>query len=758
MNAVFEDEVESEEVPQHMTDGELVSKCMTEISQGIGGTRAGDAHQYITDALDYYYGRRPGLVGSKAKDPMASRFVSMDVMDGVEATVAEIMPTFTTDIIAFYEPEDERDEDMARTETDLVNYLFMEEYDGYTLLQTALKDALLNRNCTAKAYWDERAEVTYETLEDIPEMALQMVLQPNAENQTVEVLYQEVTEMGDPAEMSAMEAVSAVVGPEMSQQAMQSPQVQQGAQAAVMAAQDKYTIKIKRTTVKGRPVIESIPPEQVIVAGDHQSPFLHDCRFVAHEILETQSSLIEQGFDPEIVNQLGDYSSQQLEALSRSRESEEFDYQSADRSTRLIQVYECYPLIDFDGDGIAERRKVVISNNILLSNEEWGEVTLIGGVAMLAPHKYMGISMYDRLRSVQDAKTPILRSIVDGTQLSSNPRIGVVTGQVNLDDLLTSRTGGMVRMDNPNSVVTLPNPEIPQSSYVMLDYMDKLRGERGGAAVSTANQAQAVSGDTAHGIERVMSAMEMSNAVIARTIGETLIRGIFIQIHNLLRSHFQGQVSAKVGGKWITTIPSEWRKRTSVSVQIGSSHSERQRQSNVLQGIIALQKELIAAGSTMADEKRGYAAVTDAANLSGIKNPERYFLDPESEEGKQAGQAKQKQDQEQKQKDEMMQQIMFESQHKLAQAELMKGRADIMAQEVKLKLEGQKQEADGIINLLKLQLEQSQNEAEQYKDGSNLRYDYKKLQDDYAVAVAKLELEANRDMSKQVEGNREDMQ
>ena len=49
----------------------------------------------------------------------------------------------------------ERDEDQAREESDIVNYLLFEEYDGYTLLQCAIKDALLNRNCTVKVYWDD---------------------------------------------------------------------------------------------------------------------------------------------------------------------------------------------------------------------------------------------------------------------------------------------------------------------------------------------------------------------------------------------------------------------------------------------------------------------------------------------------------------------------------------------------------------------------------------------------------------------------
>jgi hypothetical protein len=266
--------------------------------------------------------------------------------------------------------------------------------------------------------------------------------------------------------------------------------------------------------------------------------------------------------------------------------------------------------------------------------------------------------------------------------------------------------------------------------------MDSVRSERGGSAIGTAAQAQTISGDTAHGIERAMSAMEMSNAVIARTIGETLIRGIFIQLHNLLRKHHTGQIQARVGGRWITTVPSQWKERTNVSVQIGSSHAERQRQANVMQGVIALQKDIVMNGSILTDEQRGYKAVTDAVNLSGIRNPERYFIDPESPEGQQASQQRDKNNQEQKQKQDTMEQAMFQAQQKLAEAEHMKGMADIQANQVKLENER-----------LKMQLDQAQKGSEQL-------FDYVKLANEVALKLTEMEQAAGADLSQQFEENK----
>lgn len=694
-----------------MEDSELVAVCLEEISRGIGGLDSENQGD-ITLPLDYYLGRLPSLSATQAKDPNASKFVSMDVMDAVEATVAEIMPTFTTDELAVFEPVSEQDENQSEVETALINYLFFNEYGGYTLIQKAVKDVLLHRNCTVKAYWDERVSVEYETLENIPEQAVSMALQPTAPEQVVEVVEQQVS--GEEAALPDDQ-----INP-------LEPQT--------------HTIKIKRITRHGKPNLVSVAPEGVVVCGDHEVPTLEDVRFVAHELIETKSSLIEQGFDPDVVSELEGYN-QNIDNYSRSRHTDEYDYTSAHESTKLIRVFECYPLVDFDDDGIAERRKVVISGNRLLENKEWKSVPLIGGVGLIMPHKYKGISLFDRIKEIQDTKTPIIRSIIDGTKLSVNPRVGVITGEVNLDDLLTSRTGGAVRMDQQGSVVPLPNPEIPMSAYSLLQMMDSTRTERGGSAVSTSSQAQKIQGDTAHGIERVMSAMELGNAVIARTIGETIIRGIFLQLHNLIREFHKQPITAKVGGRWITSNPSEWQERTKLSIKIGSSHAERARQASVLTNVVNLQKEL--GGSILVSEERTYKAIIEGISAGGIDHPERFFVDPGSDEGKKAQQARSQQQQEEKQKQDQTEIAFAESQQQIAEAELMKGHA---------RLQGERYKAEN--ESLKRQLDQVNAQVDAMDKADKTQFAYDKLETENAIKLTELEAQHQRELNKLYEGNR----
>jgi len=172
-----------------------------------------------------------------------------------------------------------------------------------------------------------------------------------------------------------------------------------------------------------------------------------------------------------------------------------------------------------------------------------------------------------------------------------------------------------------------------------------------------------------------------------------------------------------------------------VSVKIGSSHGERQRQASVLNGIIMLQRELMESGSVLADPAGLYTAVTDSAYLAGVKDPDRFFLDPESDEGKQATQKKEAEQQEMKQKEEMMQAQMIKSQQDLAQAELIKGQADIFAQQVKLKNDQLQMEVDAL------------------KAGTAQAFDYTKLVSEVALNMTELEMQAGRDLNAEVEDN-----
>ena len=60
------------------------------------------------------------------------------------------------------------------------------------------------------------------------------------------------------------------------------------------------------------------------------------------------------------------------------------------------------------------------------------------------PHRFFGLSVADLVMDLQLIKSSILRQILDNLYLSNNGR-HIISDQVNLDDMMTSRPGGIVR-------------------------------------------------------------------------------------------------------------------------------------------------------------------------------------------------------------------------------------------------------------------------------------------------------------------------
>ena len=80
------------------------------------------------------------------------------------------------------------------------------------------------------------------------------------------------------------------------------------------------------------------------------------------------------------------------------------------------------------------------------------------------PHKFYGLSVYDIISDLQLIKTTLMRNLLDNMYLTNNGRYQVVEGQANLDDLMTSRPGGIVRVRTPGAVTPLQTPQLDANS------------------------------------------------------------------------------------------------------------------------------------------------------------------------------------------------------------------------------------------------------------------------------------------------------
>jgi hypothetical protein len=625
-----------------MTDDELLAALRDELDNAE--TEDSDADR--VEALDYYWGRlpapKPGIRGR-------SKVVSTDVMDAVEATMAEIMPAIGSQQLAQFPPMGPEDEQQADQESRVVNHVVMGVGGGFTAFTQAIKDGLLRRNALIKVFWDEHTDVIYETHKDVQLQQVPQLLTPRSQDERVELAAADYEE----------EVYQSEFGP----------------QAAISSG----SITIKRTRKVRRPRLQAVPVDEVLVNVDHPGLNYDEARFIAHQRVVSASELVAMGIDREIVDDLPEFSMSTKSAqAARQRSGAEREYETGHKSTKPILLTEAYYRIDRDGDGIAELRRILCAGDDsstlrLLEDEPWDVQPFAVGSPYIVPFSWEGLSLYDRLRFVQDVKTDLVRQTLDAGTRNLNQRLGVIERQVNYNDMATSVMGGMVRMQAAGAVFPLPDVQLPQSAFALLEMMDKMRREKGGAAIDTAGQAQQVAHDTAHGLERTMTAIEQVNAMVARNLAETLIKGVYSKMHRLLKKHWPGVIQTRTGGQWLQQVPQTWPERDEVAVQVGMTTGERMRNMQLLGQIIQQQLQALQMGQdgVLVSLPQLYNTLIDFARAGGLQAPEQYWIDPASPQSQQAAQQKAQQAQ---------QQAAAQQQAMEAQANLMKEVEQIRAQ------------------------------------------------------------------------------
>jgi hypothetical protein len=608
---IEDDEGEEKQPEARLTDDDILKLIAAEVDQA--GEDQSERLENQADAVDYFYGRSPGLTQQDVEAEM-NGIVSTDVADAVESVLAEIIPAFTGTAPVEFVPANEQDEAQADIETRAVNHV-VNSAGSFMAINMAAKDALLRRAGVIKVWWEEVITVAYNPILDVPIDSMPQIME-EGENEAKEL-----------AEANMDEQTGMVTG------------------------------SMRTYTKKGKPRISAVPRDEFLISSDAFTPDADAARFVAHQRAVSRSYLIQLGFDPDEVNELKAEEITTNQATSaRFRTSEDISRQSPDKSTDLIMAVEAYYRIDMDGDGIAELRRIITAGGSagtdeLLLNEPWDQQPFCIGVPYIGIYSWDGVSLFDKLKSVQDTKTELLRDLLNASRRNVRQRTGVIERNVNMDDMLTSVMGGVVRMKDLNSVFPLPNVEVPPQLFNVLGYIDEVRKDKGGGAIDSAAQVNALAGDTAHGLERMMSAAEQINAMVAKNLAETLVKPLYLKMHNLLRQYQKNPLVVPGSTGWQTANPMQWSPRDSMVVSLGMSVGERTRRTATLQMILQTQMTAVQAGKdgTLVTDDNIYQTVMDLVRMSGLPSPEQYFQNPQSPQAQQAAQQKQQAAQQQAQ-------------------------------------------------------------------------------------------------------------
>ena len=583
-----------------MDDYQLNSIVSSEITDALNHFDSEFSQERIR-AMDFYLGEP---FGNEVEG--RSSVVSTEVADTVEAIMPNLMRVFTAnDKYVRFSPRTAEDMERAEQVSDYVNYIINHDNEGYKILYNWFKDALLFRLGIVKYFYEEEENVTEEEYNGLDENELAVLLA----NPDIEVIEQQETVLN-----SYMEDDGTVVPLESS-----------------------YDLSVRVTERKGKIKVINVPPEEFLV--NRRATSLEDAYFVAHRTTMTVSDLVAMGYDREEVEAhagLSDLDVDQ-ERTNRFQDLEaNTGTDAADPTLREVVYYECIMKVDYDGDGIAERRRICAigaEGTHILHNEPFDHVPFAVVSPVLMPHRLIGRSIYDMTEDLQVIKSTLMRQYLDSVYTSTLPRMVAVEGQVNLDDLLEGTAGGIIRARQPGMVQAISGTPVGGEVRPLMDYLDNIKEQRTGMSkASQGLDANALQSTTASAISATVRGAQVKLESYARTMAETGVKSLFKGILHLVTKYDNKPRIVRLRNNFVPIDPREWTSEFDVVVQVGLGTADDEQKIAFLTQIAAKQEQILmqlGPNNPVVTMAQYVNTLRSIAEIGGFKDADQFFASPQ---------------------------------------------------------------------------------------------------------------------------------
>jgi hypothetical protein len=706
-----------------MTDDQLRALTDAEMQDASAESGYGGLLAAARAKAEYYF---QGVAKGDLAPPEIegrSSVVDTTVANTVLGMHGPLMKIFcgTDHVVEFAETHPD-DEQKAKQATEYLNYLLRKKNPGYMIIYTWIMDALKSKVGFIKVWWDDAPVETTEEYRGQTDVQLAILL----DDDEIEVTGQRAYEDEDAAKQRAQMLEQAAQ--QLSQMAAGDPQqfAQAQQQFAAMEQQPApmlYDITVKRTRKGGRLCIENIPPDEMMVSRSCKD--IDDNTFKGHRVRRTVGYLKERGYDVEDVK---------FDDPAQSPEAQERDplglnnqviapAEAQDPDSRQVWLEECYVYADLDGDG-ASLFKVMRAGGKILDREKVDANPFVDLASIPLPHQFFGWSMADLAMPHQKIKTSLKRSVLDNLYLQVNGRYWADPNQVNIDDLLNSRPGGVVRVKQPNAVGRLDQGVGDLgSAMTMMEAAERDAEEATGYTRQSQGGGMQVA-QTATQSNIVTNRADERLELVARTMAETGFARLFKKMLRLVSQYQNKAEQVKLSGGWVDVDPREWTNQFDMAPGVGLGTGNKDQ---LVQHLMALkQSQVTALQIGYATPANLFAADKKLTEALGFRDADRFFTDPTQMPQKQPQQdpamVKAQLDA-QSRKDQL--EFEREKAHLTLQAELQK--AQMLAQQ-QMEVDRNRQELEAQQQTVRIQLEaeQAERDAQRRHDEQMAKIDFER--------------------------------
>lgn len=570
-----------------LTDEDIEAACREALTNSLGAPDS-DVSRARERNLDFYNAEPTGeLAPPEIED--RSDFVATDVADTVDGMLPSLMRMFvgSDDAVTFEGQGQPGSEQQAKLATAYVNHIFYVRNDGVGIVHDWFKDALLQKVGFIQVWAEEESDDAKQKYE----------------GQTPEQLV-----------MLAQEGWQLEGEPEQDEQGLISfTVVKEG----------------KRTCIK----VQAVAPSEMRV--DVNARWGAEPAMIGRQFGRRRFELEQDGYD---LSDVGASSPAEPDSamLAELGETDDFTYSAPHISHEEIDFAEVYIKLDRDGDGIAEWLKVCMIAGSVAIYAETGEAAIEQvddhPYCWICPiprsHAFFGDCPADRAIQPQRLRTRTIRTIEDNMFLTVNGRTYVNTSaNVNIDDVLDNRAGGVIRGQGPaqNAIQPIVQPSLGAPAYQFNEYIASWAENRTGFNRYSAGTDQNALNKTARGTELLTAKADMRMELIARFFAVGM-RQMFKKILKLAIQHQNVPEMVAINGQFVPINPSEFRNQFNVKINVGLGNGSKEQQANRILGLTQILGMGAQAG--VVRPQHWAEAIRLYVEANEFKNPER-FVDAE---------------------------------------------------------------------------------------------------------------------------------
>jgi len=590
---------------RELDDREIISLVEGEINSSSDFLDSEISSQQAK-AMEYFYGEPFGN-----EEEGRSQVVITDVQDTLMWMMPSLMRIFTGgDSVVRFVPEGPEDEDIAEQATKYINHVFYKQNNGFMILYNMFLDALMQKVGVVKHYWEEIEKTTSESYENLTEQEFSVLSQDD----NLEIIEHE--------EYSTIHE-------EINPQTGQAEEIEETSHDVVFA----------RTSNSGKVTIENVPPEEFLI--NRGAKTLEDARFICHRSHKSKSDLIKMGYDQKLVDNLPGYTSE-ADSITTSQEyiarhsydaTGVFPSESSTEAGTEVLISESYMKLDMDGSGISVLHKICHSGSEILDLEPIDYIPFSTVCPIPIPHKFYGLSVAETVEDIQLIRSTLTRNLLDNMYLANNGRFQIVEGQVNVDDLLTNRPGGIVRTRSPNALTPIQTPALQPDAFRMLQYWEDIKAGRTGVNPQT----QGLSADVlkSHVTQGAANAALTNSQgrleLIARIFADSGVRNMFKSIYNLVQRYEDREKLVRLNNVYYTIDPSSWREDLDVDIEVGIGYGDQDIRLQNLSNYAMLMEKVGQQTQGIIQPDNIYNLMREIADEMGIKNVDKFVSSPPTE-------------------------------------------------------------------------------------------------------------------------------